>query len=160
MEKEFKDPHDRDHTQMPEIRDDTTGELLSEADVAFAYTREGRHVIGKEYPNPIPLAAPIGWRPTPPIWEQIRDMVRREMSQTAQAEGAESFEEADDFDVDNDDMYDPATPYEEVFEPTQPWPPATPEVQAAEEKTVTPPPAKTPDPKQGEGGTQSPPESK
>lgn len=103
-----------------DIVDRETGQVLSPEEVEFAYTREGRHKVGKEYPNPEPLAPPIGWVPQKPIHEQIRDMVLREISAAAESEGMETAEEADDFEVGDD--YDPSTPYEEYFEPVDPWP--------------------------------------
>lgn len=110
------------------------GEVLSAETVAFSYTRQGRHEIGKEYPNPTPMEPPIGYVPSVPIYEQIRQMVRRELSQAAADEGFETMEEADDFDVDDD--FDPSTPYEEAFEPQSPWPPSSEAVAAAERAAV------------------------
>ena len=113
-----------------EMVDRVTGEVLSEEDVEFAYTREGRKEVGREFPNPVPMAPPLGFVPTPPLWETIRAMVQREMSQQAAAADAETFEEADDFEVGDD--YDPTSPFEEVFEPDQPWPPSR-QVENAEQ---------------------------
>lgn len=49
------------------------------------------------------------------LGERVQEMVRSERMRLAALEaGYETFAEADDFDVD-DDSYDPATPYEEVF---------------------------------------------
>lgn len=123
-----------DHSVFPEIVDRESGEVLTQEYVDAAYTREGRRVVGKEYPNPVPLMAPIGFREQEPIWEQIRRMVRGAMSEAAAADDMETEEEANDFDVGDDD-FDPFSPWEEQFEPTQPWP-ARPEVQAAEEAVV------------------------
>ena len=81
-------------------------------------------------PAPVPMAPPLGFVPTPPLWETIRAMVQREMSQQAAAADAETFEEADDFEVGDD--YDPTSPFEEVFEPDQPWPPSR-QVENAEQ---------------------------
>lgn len=50
------------------------------------------------------------------ISEQIRHMVHQEVSYAAASAGAESFEEADDFDIeDEDDFY---SPYENEFDPS------------------------------------------
>jgi len=71
---------------------------------------------GHEVPDPVPVAPPIGYRRTPSLAEQIREMVRSErLRQEVEAAGYESFEEADDFEVGD---FDPRSPYEEVFEPT------------------------------------------
>lgn len=116
-----------------EIVNGKTGEVMSEDDIEFAYTREGRHELGQEFPNPVPMAPPIGFVPQPPIWEQIRAMVQRELGAQRAGEDAETFDEADDFDVGDD--YDPSTPYEETFEPDLPWPPSK-AVEAAEAEAV------------------------
>jgi hypothetical protein len=43
-------------------------------------------------------------------------MIRQEVSRAAEELGDETFEEADDFDIE-DDPVDPRTPYEAVFNP-------------------------------------------
>lgn len=71
---------------------------------------------GRELMDPTPIAPPIGYKKSPSIAEQIRNMVRSErLRQEAESQGYESFEEADDFEVGDD--FDPKSPYEEVFEP-------------------------------------------
>lgn len=66
---------------------------------------------GFEIPDPTPMAPPIGYKRQPSLAEQIREMVRSEkLAQEAAAAGAETFEEADDFDVEDDEF--PASPYE------------------------------------------------
>lgn len=72
---------------------------------------------GKEYGDPVPMSPPIGYSPEPNIVDLIRSMVRREVSAVAQQEGFETFEEADDFEVDDDELFDKMTEYEKVFEP-------------------------------------------
>lgn len=97
------------------------GELISQALVEYSYTREGRKVIGVEFPNPIPVEAPIPQTPYEDIWVTIRRMVLDQAR--VQAQGPEEFEseeEANDFEVGDD--FDPASPWEEVHEPTDPWP--------------------------------------
>jgi len=50
------------------------------------------------------------------LGERVRELVRSErMALMAMQQGYETFEEADDFDVDEED-FDPQTPYEEIFE--------------------------------------------
>lgn len=119
------------------------GEVLSDEEIRYAYTREGRRVVGKEYPNPIPLDPPIGYVPSKPLYEQIREMVQRELSATAEREGFETEDEANDFEVGDD--YDPDSPYEIDFEPTAPWP-GNPDVLAAEQAAIA----------AGGGGPQAP----
>lgn len=71
---------------------------------------------GREIPDPVPMAPPIGYIKQPSMVEHIRNMVRSEQLRMAAEEaGAESFEEADDFDVGEDEL--PGTPWEAEFEP-------------------------------------------
>lgn len=66
--------------------------------------------------DPTPLAPPVGFIRHPSLAEQIRDMVRSErLAHDLDAQGVESFEESDDFEI-PDDPRDPATPYEENFD--------------------------------------------
>lgn len=100
------------------------GEVISPETVEYAYTRAGRKEIGKEYPNPIPMEAPLGYTPHEPIWEMIQRMVLEGARREAVASAEEEFEteeEANDFDTGEDD-YDPQSPWEEHHEPTDPWP--------------------------------------
>lgn len=69
---------------------------------------------GREKPNPFPLEPPIGYKKQPTIAELMRQAIRQ-ASEEAKAAGAESEEEANDFDI--DDEFDPQTPYEHDFEP-------------------------------------------
>lgn len=69
---------------------------------------------GHEVLDPTPVAIPVGFRRPPSLQEMIRQYVRRELSQQAAAEGHETFEEADDFDVGDD--YDPRSPWELDFD--------------------------------------------
>lgn len=73
---------------------------------------------GRERPDPIPMAPPVGYQRQPSITERIREMVRSEHLRLAALQaGQETFEEADDFDTGED--LDPHTPYEEVFDPIE-----------------------------------------
>lgn len=92
---------------------------------------------GREMPSPLPIAPPIGYKKSPTLAEQIRNMVISEkLKQEVLAAGAETFDEADDFDIGDD--YDPRSPYEETFEP--PLPPAT------QPRVAEPPAAAAPQP--------------
>lgn len=76
---------------------------------------------GHERLDPTPMAPPLGWKPEPSMVEIIRAQIAGErLRQEAEAAGMESFEEADDFDVDDD--FDPSSPYEEIFDPAPPRP--------------------------------------
>lgn len=80
--------------------------------------------------DPTPIAPPIGYKKQPTIWEQQRAMIRSELSRQAEAQGFETFEESDDFDIGDD--FDPHTPYEADFEPP------TADVQEAFQPTPAP----------------------
>lgn len=68
---------------------------------------------GEEYGNPIPVELPLGYGRPESLIDQMKRMVRSELSQVAGEQGHETFEEADDFDVqDKFDMDPPATKYE------------------------------------------------
>ena len=86
---------------------------------------------GGEIVSSVPMQPPVGYNPQPSMVEIIRNQIRL-AGLEAQANGMESFEEADDFDVEDD--FDPSSPYEEVFEP-----PLSPEVPVASGKPVEPP---------------------
>jgi hypothetical protein len=99
---------------------------------------------GKEYGDPVPMAPPVGYVPPPDVYAMIRNIVADERHRQAQeAEGFESFEEADDFDVEDDEFFDKETEYEKVFAP--PAPTVGPSAAAG----VTAPPASA-------GGASSP----
>jgi len=69
-----------------------------------------------ELPDPVPMAPPVGYSAPPDLASMIRSMVRAEaFRQAVDKNDFETFEEADDFDID-DDPIDPLTPYEKVFE--------------------------------------------
>lgn len=69
---------------------------------------------GYEYPDPTPVEMPTRLRLPQRQVDRVREIVRREMSRAAEAEGFESFEDADDFEIEGEE---PVSPYEEVFEP-------------------------------------------
>lgn len=70
---------------------------------------------GRELPDPVPVAPPIGWHAQPSMFEVMRDMIRSaHLKELADAQGDESFEEAQDFDVEDDDF--PQSPYEGDFD--------------------------------------------
>lgn len=74
------------------------------------YDEEGREIM-----DPTPVAIPAGFKPPETIEEKILRLVRaREIQAQLEAQGLETFEDAEDFDVDDD--FDPATPFEMVFD--------------------------------------------
>jgi len=79
-------------------------------------TKSALNKKGQEVPDPVPMAPPIGYKKEPSMTERIRAMVRSEhVRLAAMKAGAETFEEADDFEIGDD--YDPTSPFEEVFDP-------------------------------------------
>lgn len=65
--------------------------------------------------GPLAAAVNIAVHHRDNLGERVQEMIRSErMALAAVQAGYETFAESDDFDVD-DDTYDPATPYEEVF---------------------------------------------
>lgn len=67
---------------------------------------------GREIPDPRPLEMPAGMSRPATIEEQIQRYVRGALSRMASEQGAETFEEADDLNVDDDEADDFLTPYE------------------------------------------------
>jgi len=110
--------------------------------------KDGTHFLdeeGREIMDPTPIAPPVGYKRQPSMVEIVRDMIKSErLRLEAEHAGMESFEEADDFEVDD---YDPSSPYEEHFEPT-PLPELRKKVAAAKSKAAAqkanPPPPRTP----------------
>lgn len=66
---------------------------------------------GHEVPDPTPVEWPAGVRRPETLTEQIQRLVRVQMSQFAEEQGLETFEEADDFDIDDEEGA-PFSPYE------------------------------------------------
>lgn len=67
-----------------------------------------------ETPDPTPIAVPVHYKKPPTLQEQMQRMMGI-ISRDAAAQGLETFEEAEDFDVGED--YDPSSPYELEFDP-------------------------------------------
>lgn len=106
--------------------------------------------FGREIPDPTPIEVPLKFQRPPTLQEQIRQMIRSESLRATLSEEAESFEEADDFDID-DEEDDILSPYE-----IEEWREMTPEEADAD---FDPPPADVAVPaasEQGAGGTVPP----
>lgn len=82
---------------------------MSESELGFL------NVNGHEVPDDTVVEPPIGYIAQPDLIETIRNMVRSEQLKAALDAETETFEEADDFDVDDD--FDPMSPYEMFFDP-------------------------------------------
>jgi len=118
---------------------------------------------GEEVPDPVPTQAPIGHGGQPQLDQLIKQYVRREMSELAQAQEYETFDEADDFEIE-DDPLDPLTEYERVFDPPlppppegkgdrggpQPFPPESPPPDAPKADSAPTPSGKEPPPAAGQ----------
>lgn len=74
--------------------------------------------LGREIPDPRPMAPPVGYTKAPSMIEIVRQQIQREMALYASDREPESLEESDDFDI-PDDPADPNTPWENDFDP--PW---------------------------------------
>lgn len=70
---------------------------------------------GREIPDPTPMEVPLGFKRPETLAEQVQRLVRTSMSAHAAMHGMETFEEAEDLEVDED--FDPYTPYEVEFDP-------------------------------------------
>lgn len=76
---------------------------------------------GEEIPDPTPLEPPVDFERPLPLAEEIRRLVRSQAIITdLDRAGIETFDEADDFDVD-DDQADPTSPWEENFDHGKVW---------------------------------------
>lgn len=63
---------------------------------------------GREHPDPTPVAISVDLKRPASLQEDMRRMIREELSRRAAEAGEESFDEADDFsDPDPDDLYSP-----------------------------------------------------
>lgn len=81
---------------------------------------------GEEILDQTPVAIPVRLSRPATMAEQVRNLVRQQLSQYAADQGHETFEDADDFDVGDD--YDPSSPYELEFDQEDaPLPSALPE---------------------------------
>lgn len=90
---------------------------------------------GEEIPDPQPVSIPIEMRRPETSDERIRRIIAHSASMEARRQGFESFEDADDFDIE-DDPIDPSTPYEQDFDHAI--------VAGIQHEVVTPPPALDP----------------
>lgn len=71
---------------------------------------------GREIVDDRPVEMPLGFKRPESLTEQIQRLVRGHLSRVAEQAGFESFEEAEDFDVEDDDI-EPRTPFETEFDP-------------------------------------------
>lgn len=83
-------------------------------DEAIRMIEEGRPLPfvhrGRTYVDSTPMEPPVGYDPKPSLLQTVREMVKRDLSERAEAEGYESFDDADNFDTGEDDF--PVSGYE------------------------------------------------
>lgn len=109
-------PMDRMQTEMTAEEADAIRAAEAE-EAALRAQEKPLDELGRELPDPTPLEPPLNYIKTPSLSEQIREMVRSEkLRMEAEAMGFESFEDADDLEMDEDP--DPGSPYEINFDPT------------------------------------------
>lgn len=70
---------------------------------------------GAEILDPKPVAVPVAFRTSETMDQRIKRIIEHSMSVQAKNAGLETFEEADDFDIE-DDPIDPSTPWETDFD--------------------------------------------
>lgn len=73
---------------------------------------------GQEIPDSTPLAVPAGMRKPESVTEMMRRLIRQDMSRHFEKQGHESFDEANDFDVEEEDAELSGTEYEVMHEET------------------------------------------
>lgn len=104
----------------------------------------GQDEFGRELPDPVPVAPPVGYTAPPSLADMIRRMVQNEFfNRAVEQEGFDTFEEGEDFEVE-DDPLDPHTAYEAVFDVPAKAPPAVPGEGATNGATNVPSPNASP----------------
>lgn len=102
---------------LEKLRDFRRPKQIDLEDYILKLKARGLDNDGKLVPDPVPIAPPIGYKKAPSMVEIVRDMVKGErLAQAAREAGAETFEEAEDFDV-PDDPPDMRSPFENTFDP-------------------------------------------
>lgn len=88
--------------------------------------RKGKNLdnLGREIPDPVPVAPPVGYKPRDSMWDVMYAQIRREQGiQDPRKE--EDVQSLDDFEEEDDVFSDfPDDPNEVVYQPTPPPPPA------------------------------------
>lgn len=72
--------------------------------------------LGRELPDPTPVELPFGAQRPESLQDMIRRLVRTDVSRAAEQAGAETFEEANDFEVEEDDAESSLTHHEVLGE--------------------------------------------
>lgn len=149
-------PKPSDHDLVVEKKRDEARQALIDHYIQIAIANSEDYgflnVMGHEVPDPTVVEPPLGYVAQPDLMEMMRRMIRNTISDIAEDTEFETFEEADDFDID-DDPVDYSSPYEEFFDPA-PGAPAgpPPDPNARPDPNAAPPAA----PEAGGGGAQPP----
>lgn len=131
--------------RLEAIRNSAREDLIAEYEVTaseaalseFAFL----NINGHEVPDPTIVDPPLGYIRQPDLMELMRRMIRSELSTVVENTEYESFEEADDFDID-DDPVDYSSPYEEYFDPAPDAPRGPPgQIHPDRQDPNSPPPA-------------------
>lgn len=91
--------------------------------------------------SPVPVAKPLNLR-IPSQSERIMALVRHEHRMASLRDEVETFEEADDFEMDDGELW--LSPYEEVFDPGPAAPSAPPPAPVAAVPPASPAPLPAP----------------
>lgn len=109
----IREEYDHETGEVVDVEDTLVS--LEEVSAQLAELRSQDKDKVFEWPDPRPMSPPLGYIPETSLSEKIRQMVRSEhLRYAAMNSGMETFEEADDFDVDDD--FDPSSPYEMFFD--------------------------------------------
>jgi len=73
---------------------------------------------GEEIMDPTPMEPPIGYNRQPSLAEQMRQIYLHQRRLELDAQLSESIEEADDFDIPEDDIVIPQSPWENDRDPS------------------------------------------
>lgn len=89
---------------------------LTEEEYLARLVANSKNADGSEILDPTPMAPPIGYVKQPSMVEIVRNMVRSErLALAAEEAGLETFEESEDFDV--DDELEELSGFENDFDP-------------------------------------------
>lgn len=117
---------------------------------------------GKEYPDPTPVSVPVRFKQSPSHYDEIKHMIRVAMSEHASSRDMETFEEANDFDLDYDDEPEFVSAYEfeellpENGEDLEPSPPLSENIPAGNVRGEAPKPEPQSAPAAETAGAASP----
>lgn len=130
----------------------TRKEKLAAIEEAIANNAKGKPLVGNLLmPDPTPMAPPIGYKKQPSMIDIIRDQIRRAGEEASRA-GFETFDEANDFDVDDDPWPESA---HEIDEEVEVPPSVLRERMRAQAELDAKPPAASPQSPGVEGGGEA-----